>query len=288
MARAVVVLVLLLAGCSRPEPDLPAFAPEPVEAAGLHNVFRLTPTLLSGSTPEGDAGFRSLVALGVRTVVTVDGAAPDVATAKRFGLRYVHLPVGYDGVPAERAAALAAAVRDLPGPVYVHCHHGKHRGPAAAVAAARCLDARCSAAAAVEFLTRAGTDPRYPGLYAAAERPPTAPAAGELPEVAAVPDLVRLMVDVDERWDRLKAAAAAGWPDRPVAAADAVVLGEHYREAARLAADRGDEFRTLLGRAEAAAGELEAAVRAGRDAGPAVRASAATCTACHAKFRDTR
>ena len=70
-----------------------------VDAPGLHNVYRLTDKLLSGSGPEGDEGFASLQQLGVKTVLSVDGARPDVARARRFGLRYVHLPIGYDGVP---------------------------------------------------------------------------------------------------------------------------------------------------------------------------------------------
>src|SRR5205814_1359060 len=88
-----------------------------LDLPGLHNVFRVTGRLYSGSSPEDDAGFRSLQRLGIRTVITVDGARPDVERARRFGLRYVHLPIGYDGVPEARAYQLARAVRDLPGPV---------------------------------------------------------------------------------------------------------------------------------------------------------------------------
>ena len=36
--------------------------------------------------------------------------------AKKYGMRYVHLPHGYDGIPEERIAELAKAVRDLPQP----------------------------------------------------------------------------------------------------------------------------------------------------------------------------
>jgi protein tyrosine phosphatase (PTP) superfamily phosphohydrolase (DUF442 family) len=105
-----------------------------VSAAGLHNVFPITDKFYSGSCPEGEAGFGSLRALGVRTVISVDGARPDVELARKHGLRYVHLPIGYDGVPRQQALRIARAVRDLPGPVYLHCHHGKHRGPVTASA----------------------------------------------------------------------------------------------------------------------------------------------------------
>ena len=74
--------------------------------------------LYSGAAPEGDRGFSTLQALGIRTVITVDGARPDVAIARRFGLRYVHLPFGYDGCPSPRAlesfAQCGSAGADLP------------------------------------------------------------------------------------------------------------------------------------------------------------------------------
>src|SRR6516164_7654896 len=53
----------------------------PAEVAGLHNVFRISAGLYSGSVPEGDAGFDSLHRLGIRTVISVDGARPDVDRA---------------------------------------------------------------------------------------------------------------------------------------------------------------------------------------------------------------
>src|SRR5262249_10275117 len=110
--------------------------PERIDAPGIENAFRLSPRLLSGGQPEGEMGFETLKRLGVKTVISVDGSQPDVEAARRNGLRYVHLPVGYDGIPRDQAILLVAAIRDLPGPVFVHCHHGKHRGPAAAAVCA--------------------------------------------------------------------------------------------------------------------------------------------------------
>src|SRR5262245_28510235 len=174
---------LALAGCWRQPP--PADDPQPIprELPGLHNVLRVNDKLLSGGSPDGDAGFASLKELGVRTVISVDGARPDVERARKYGLRYVHLPIGYDGVPREQALRIARAIRDLPGLVYLHCHHGHHRAPAAAAVANLCLDERCSATDAVAFLKEAGTSPKYKGLYASAEdfRRPT---PGELDAVA--------------------------------------------------------------------------------------------------------
>ena len=35
----------------------------------------------------------------------------------------------------QRVEEIATAVQTLPGPIYIHCHHGKHRSPAASAAA---------------------------------------------------------------------------------------------------------------------------------------------------------
>jgi protein tyrosine phosphatase (PTP) superfamily phosphohydrolase (DUF442 family) len=299
----------LLCGCPRGGDTPPArteprpAAPEKVEAKGLHNVVRLSDRLYSGSSPEGDEGFESLRELGIKTVITVDGAKPDVGRAHKFGLRYVHLPIGYDGVPEGQGLRIAKAVRDLPGPVYVHCHHGKHRGPAAAAVARLCTDDRCGVEAALEGMRLAGTDPHYTGLYAAPKelRRPTADeldrVPADFPEVAAVTGLAQLMVEVDDRWERLKLARAAGWkapPDHPDVDPphEALQVVEQYREALRLprTKERPDEFRRWLDEAREAAEGLEAALRPGGDKGvdpeAAFKKVGDACTRCHGTYRD--
>jgi hypothetical protein len=105
------------------------------------------------------------------------------------------------------------------------------------------------------------------------------------------------MVGVDERWDHLKLVKAAGWAAPPRHSDidpqhEAAMLVEHYREAARLdsVTQRGPEFVKLLGDAGDAAAELEQSLRAkpvaGEQAAKAFARSAATCTTCHAQFRD--
>src|SRR5206468_5463784 len=160
--------------------------------------------------------------------------------------------------PRERALQLAKAVKDLPGPVYLHCHHGQHRGPAAAAAVRLCLDGQYTAGQAEAFLRTAGTDPRYKGLVGLPRtlQRPTAEevdrAAGDFPEVAKVSDLAQLMVEVDARYERLKLAQKAGWRQPPAhpdvdPAHEATLLAEQYQEAARLAASaRPEEFRRSL------------------------------------------
>ena len=48
---------------------------------------------------------------------------------------WIHIPIGYDGIPLESEAAIVRAMKETEGPVYFHCHHGLHRGPAAAAIA---------------------------------------------------------------------------------------------------------------------------------------------------------
>jgi protein tyrosine phosphatase (PTP) superfamily phosphohydrolase (DUF442 family) len=302
-------MIVVAAGCQS-KADPPAVPTQSdageirrLDVPGVHNLFRVSNRLFSGSSPDDDAGFNGLAKLGIRTIISVDGAKPDVAAARRHGLTYVHLPFGYDGIPRDRLLALAKAAATLPGPIYVHCHHGQHRGPAAVAAMQLCTDATWNAAKADAWLKSAGTDPRYVGLIGL-PRSIVRPTADELakvptdfPAVATIPDLARLMVDVDARWDNLKLVKAAGWAvpkDHPDVDPphEAVQLAEHFREAARLdaARKRGPDFAGLLADAATAAAGLESELRA--NPVNAVRTSilfdkfAATCTACHGKYRD--
>lgn len=199
------------------KPTLPGLAAtKAVDLPGLHNVVAYTPGVVGGAVPEGSAGLRTLAMLGVRTVISVDGATPEVAQARALGIRYVHLPIGYDEVPAERARELARALQVLPGPVYVHCHHGKHRSAAAAGTA--CVLA--GLATPEEMLARmqvSGTSPEYAGLFASVRQASPAPAAElakiptDFPEVSKVSGMVETMTEIDTVFDLLKQVRAAGF-----------------------------------------------------------------------------
>ena len=268
----------------------------PLTATGLHNAFRVTDRLLSGSQPAGDAAFAELARLGVKTIVSVDGAKPDVAAARKHGLRYVHLPIGYDGVPAERIAQLVRAAALPDGRIFVHCHHGKHRGPAA-VAVMCAATAGWSPARAEAWLRQAGTADEYAGLYRSVRefQPPSAAAlarVGELPEVAKTPAVVDAMVALDECFDLLKAAQNSGWKATPANAA--TLLWEHLRELARTddTARRPADYRTHLADSERAAEALRRHLRAtppdpaALDA--AFKTAAQSCAACHKAFRNAK
>lgn len=298
-----------------PAGDLPATrgdAPAAVEdlrgrgeKAGIHNLDRVGPGILRGSQPEGDASFALLADLGVKTVLSVDGARPDVEGAANCGLRYIHLPMEYSGIPREGQVKIAKAAKEAQadGLLFVHCHYGKHRGPAAAGIAWMARDG-ASAEAAVAEMKKAGTDRKYEGLYADVEafEPVTAEELArvkpeELAPVSVVPDLVGAMVRFDVAFEHMKAVQKAGWktpaamPDvRP--AHEARILAEHFREAARLeeVLKRPEDFRRWMGEGEKAAWSLEEALRAGdgEAAKRALETVDATCNSCHGVYRNTR
>jgi protein tyrosine phosphatase (PTP) superfamily phosphohydrolase (DUF442 family) len=311
------LLLALLLGCQQQPTPAPALAPassavntavpEQLDVRFLPNAYRLHEKVISGGQPAGEPAFAELAALGVKTVISVDGAKPDVEAAKKHGLRYVHLPHGYDGVPENRVQELAKAVRELPGPIYIHCHHGKHRSPAAATVA-------CVAAGLVEpsqaegILRVAGTSPSYEGLYESARAARKLEASlldelqAEFPETAKIPPLAEAMVGLEHTHDHLKKIEAAGWrplPDHPdlKPAHEALLLREHFTEMSRTepVMAEPESFRAMLTESRAAAKELEnilARSGFGDDPADANEATAilarvsANCKACHTQFRD--
>lgn len=274
----------------------------PVTHVPVENLFQLAPGLYSGGGPEGDEAFAGLARLGIQTLISVDGAPPDVALARRHGLRYVHLPIGYDGVRSDRLPQLLKAVRELPGPVLVHCHHGRHRGPAAAALCA-VGTAGWTRPQALAWLGQAGTDPAYRGLHRDVTELPIPPAAEtarlapEFPEQVAQRGLVEAMVEIDAASDRLKAAARRDWQGvdhlgrAPVEAA--LELLEAYRELARdsQVEARGADFLAQLGQATQNATLLHArlAPTAHFETAEVTEAwgrVSADCKGCHRQFRD--
>src|SRR5690606_6266566 len=169
-----------------------------LESADLHNVLRYGRGVVGGSAPGVEAHFDALAAAGVRTVVSVDGARPMVEAAESRGMRYIHIPTQYAGVGTKEALQLAKALRDAPRPVYIHCHHGKHRGPAAAALALVQLG-EIDADEGLDLLKAAGTSPSYPGLYACVREATVVDRAAldsddlDLPSVAVVSGMVAHM-----------------------------------------------------------------------------------------------
>ncbi|VAX41828.1 hypothetical protein MNBD_PLANCTO03-987 [hydrothermal vent metagenome] len=271
---------------------------------GLHNLFVVAPDLFSGSGPETTEVFDSLAQLGVKILISVDGARPNLELARERGMGYIHIPIGYDALDPEQQIALTKALRDSPGPIYIHCHHGVHRGPAAAAVALVGLG-RMTNHHAAEFLRAAGTSTNYPGLWASVEqaRPIAdldvafAEAGCELVEYQPVSGMVAGMVAIDGTWDRIELIRAAGWqtpPDHPdlSPAAETGILADHYRALVDDPDTRaeGAAFLEAMQRAAEEASALEASLtRIAPD--PAFtervyRAITKSCTDCHKEWRN--
>lgn len=315
VTRVLLIPLLWLGGClsdraaddssPRPSPDEAKrlASTRPVEYPGLHNVVLYSPGLYSGSMPEGEAGFRSLRAMGIRTIISVDGAKPQLELASRHGLRYVHLPIGYDAVQEERSRQIARAIRDLPGPVYLHCHHGKHRS-AAALGSACVLLGLLTPEQAVERMKVSGTSENYRGLYRSVQESRPDPAAvasasSAFPEVSRTSGLVDTMVAVDHAFEHLKEIERAGWTvpaDHPdlVPASEAGQLAEALRllrEDPDVQA-KPDDFLRLLAASHEHASALERllvetpAAGRGRLLSEQLSRLARSCKDCHARYRD--
>ncbi len=279
----------------------------PQESAGLHNVFRLSPSIISGSEPDGPEALIELESLGVRTILSVDGKVPDAEAAAQLGMRYVHIPIQYKGMTQAELAKISKTFRELEGPFYVHCFHGKHRGPAAAAVGRIVLDGVGRETAIAEMRQYCGTASKYEGLYRdiATADIPTAEAtralefdfpAQELPE-----GIVGLMVPISRANDNLDALDERAFspdPEHPDVDArnEAEKLLQSFAAALRLeeveqgAADyRGwfqaahdDTAQLLLALERARQGEAGAAA----DASKSWAAVKASCTDCHKAYRD--
>jgi protein tyrosine phosphatase (PTP) superfamily phosphohydrolase (DUF442 family) len=296
----VLALLGLLAACGAEGTDDPARPG--VEA--VEEFAWLSDDIARGAQPKSGESFRQLAAAGIRTIISVDGARPDIENARKHGLRYVHIPFGYDTVPPDQQLALAKTVRELPGPFFVHCHHGKHRGPAGAVLAQMALGGMTPPEAVAE-LRRAGTAAKYTGLYACARdhRSPdeaeTRAHGFDFPETAPVPALAEAMATIDRRWDGIKLVRQAGWrqpPDHPDVspAHEALQLRELFTELVRAekTADRPPEYHGWMKQSRDASVRLEDALRSDPSdtdaAETAFETLRSTCASCHKAHRNRK
>ncbi|MDJ0521815.1 MAG: cytochrome c [Planctomycetota bacterium] len=282
------------------EPAVEVTYDEHGDPEGIHRHRRWSDRVGQGAQPAGDIAFRNLKALGYTTVLSVDGAIPDVEGAEKHGLRYIHIPIGYDGVPEESALQIAAILEQTEGPVFVHCHHGKHRGPAAAMVLRICED-KISNDQAVHEMEISKTSKNYDGLYRdiLAYK---APSAEKLASVKPLPSKVTPqgvragMVDVNLRWDHLKIAKESRWKasdEHPDISPphEARMLWELYREMGRTDTEtqaKGEKYLGILKQGEELAIELEKAIRAS-DAAEADKLFGAlknNCKMCHDDYRN--
>jgi len=289
---AIAALPPLIAQAEDPPKSPPA---TPGAKSPFENLHRVSPQVFSGGEPHDDAAFSKLAELGVRTVVSVDGAKPDLAAAKKHGLRYIHIPIGYDGVDEQAQASLTRVMRDVKGSIFIHCHHGKHRGPAAA--AVMCLAAgQLDHPQALAFLKLAGTGQEYQGLWHDVQTFKPLPAGAKLPELvesAKVDSLAAAMATLDRAWDGVKLCQAAGWTT-PSDHADlepeheALLVWEALKESRRALDETDQQMMDWMDAAVADAEQLRQTLKPARpdDATKTFKQLEAACARCHEQYRN--
>ena len=302
-------IVVCLASSSTAQ-DAPKRFPSKISTEQLLNCIQVTESVYSGAVPEGHLAFEELKKLGIKTVVSVDGMKPNVELAASCGLRYVHLPHGYDGISSQRLQEIAKALQELPKPIYVHCHHGKHRSPAATASACIMLG-WIDREAGLKVLSIAGTNPNFRGLVQTVEESkPADPSAlkrlhVEFKAVSEIAPLTEQMVVMDELFEKIGKGIerytaqntkpnAEATPkdsrfeqDRLKLADTALLLTESYIELLRTTNDPNAEYLQLLERGRNLSEQLETALRRNPlQAKQSWTQLKENCTHCHQKFRD--
>jgi protein tyrosine phosphatase (PTP) superfamily phosphohydrolase (DUF442 family) len=279
----------------------------PTAPKGLHNVYQLSENIISGSEPHGEDGLRSVAAMGVKTILSVDGKEPDQELAAKLGMRYVHVPIQYKTISPDEVKEIAKTFRELEGPFYVHCFHGKHRGPAAAAVGRVVLDGASREQAIAEMRQWCGTSQKYEGLYrviATGDLPPDAETralAWNFPAKHSAQGLRGMMVLASRGFDNLKDVVGREWvndPEHPdlVPAHEADTLARAFAHApAEDLKGWPDDFQLWMKQAGELTGKLRDAVQTMSEKGtPEAKAHAtkafkavdASCNQCHKAYRD--
>ena len=271
---------------------------------GLPNCILVCQGIYSGGQPVSEVGFESLSKLGIKTIISVDGALPDVESAAKLGLRYVHLPHGYDGIDRDQAALLSKAIGELDGPFYVHCHHGKHRSPAAAAVA--CIGRGIfDSNQGLQLLNVAGTSTDYRGLYQSVagavkfESAELDRVEAEFPERVPGGPLVESMVEIEKHFKALNVLAENEWdlaPNQPDldAAHEALLMFEQFAELVRSETEGQREYIAILNHSKNQALRLHELLTKSEATGSFDDSMAkrllhdikSDCRICHRKFRD--
>jgi protein tyrosine phosphatase (PTP) superfamily phosphohydrolase (DUF442 family) len=280
---------------------------KPIDTGDIHNLFKLSGDVLSGSEPHGEAAFEKLQAMGVKTIISVDGQLPEVELAQKYGMRYVHIPTEYKGLTNDEVEQLTKTYRECEAPFYTHCFHGKHRGPAAAEIGRIVLDGISREQAIAEMRQYCGTAPEYEGLYrdvatkAIPSETESRAYAFDFPARRAFVGYRESMISISRREDFLTKAAAKDFALDPAhpdvdPIHEAATLADTLRIAGELPEVKGrpDDFKAWIKKAAEQALDLEKKLSAAR-AGDATATAAAkrayadltkTCTACHDAYRN--
>ena len=275
---------------------------------GLQNVYRFSDRIITGSEPVDREALAQLGAWGVKTIFSVDGKAPDVEGAEELGLRYVHVPIQYKGITDDQVLQIAKAFREYEAPFYVHCFHGRHRGPAAAAIGSVALDGLNRDRAIAEMRHWCTTAKKYEGLYltvATAEFPTAEETAAydfDFLSAQRFSGLREAMVTLTRSWDEVKLIRKNGWvesqdhPDiDPLRSASTVL--QHLDACSEMdeTATFADDFRAWLTDSREGTGRLvelltdcrsEPGVDRSAELELAYDAVAESCLECHSVYRN--
>ena len=198
---------------------------------------------------------------------------------------------------------LAYAIREsiLDGPVYVHCHYGKHRSAAVAGAVTVMLGWQ-SVEEAIGKMKIAGTSSKYTGLYACVTD--SVPLEGdefddrmfEFTSVWEPSSFTSGMTEMARILDRLRLIEQAGWStpaDHPdlVPIAEAGFLTDLHRVLAsnEYVSERPHDFHGLFHAGLAASGNLESRLLANEQDHEVLSSQlnliSRSCSSCHDVYR---
>jgi len=310
VARASVRVAAPMQGITNAYEEAAKFALPQIKAADyadLENVYRLSDSFISGGEPGGEEALARIASWGIKTILSVDGKAPDAATAAKYGMRYVHVPIQYSGVTEDEQLQIIKSFRELDGPFYVHCFHGEHRSAAAAALGRLALDGISREQALAEMRQWAGTSPKYSGLFwdiATAEIPDeaaTAAFAFDFPATAPLDGIAGAMVQIARAFENTRDSIVVDYGMDP-AHPDIEPLNEaqkleqlfeasiRLQEVVAAPQDYRDWMLTSLDDSKklvAALRELRAGDAAAKDrVTAAVKAVSASCNACHTPYRN--
>ena len=282
--------------------DVAVDAKTPMTYAGLSQVVAFHKHIISGAKPEGSTGFESLMKMDVNTIVCVDGVAPDVKTAREYGIKTVHIPLKYDSPSASQIFDLTTVVargRDR-GNVYIHCHQGKHRSATVAAIVSIALGSLTLDEAKARMHV-SQTSEEYKALWEAVEQTEVISVFDLLLNEKVYPSIVEpegitsQMIAIDEAMDNLLRLQHANWnapTDHPdlVGVAEAGIIADLFR-AIQLSEDArqyATDFETQLVNALHQASGLEEALLqklTGNKLDVYMQRVEQSCINCHSAFR---
>ena len=96
--------------------------------AGLSNVGRVAPGIYRGAQPLPE-GYRTLKAMGIRTVVNLRTRHGEKAAVESAGMRSIEIPISTTSTIDPKAVkqALSAITDPANQPVFLHCAQGRDR-----------------------------------------------------------------------------------------------------------------------------------------------------------------